>query len=102
MRLHFIDPGKPIQNAYVESLNGRFRDTCLNTHWFLDLEDARRMIEAWQIDYNDVHHHSSLERRPPAVYARLLKEKLAAMETEEIAARFPPSPQPYDEGTIPS
>lgn len=102
VRLHFIDPGKPTQNAYVESFNGKFRDTCLNAHWFVDLEDARRTIEAWRVDYNEVRHHSSLGRRPPAVYARLLKEKLAAVETEETASRFPPSPQPYDEGTFPS
>ena len=47
VHLHFIDPGKPMQNAYVESLNGKFRDECLNEHWFLDLNDARRTIETY-------------------------------------------------------
>jgi putative transposase len=102
VRLHFIDPGKPTQNAYVESFNGKFRDTCLNAHWFVDLEDARRTIEAWRVDYNEVRPHSSLGRRPPAVYARMLEEKLSAMETEEIAPRFPPSPQPSDDEITPS
>lgn len=102
VRLHFIDPGKPTQNAFVESFNGKFRDTCLNAHWFVDLADARRTIEAWRVEYNEVRPHSSLGRRPPAVYARMLEEKITAVETEEVAARFPPSPQPYDDGSIPS
>ena len=58
--LRFIQPGKPIQNALVESFNGKFRDACLNEHWFLDLADARRTIEAWRIHYNTVRPHSSL------------------------------------------
>jgi putative transposase len=102
VRLHFIDPGKPTQNAYVESFNGKFRDTCLNAHWFVDLEDARRTIETWRVDYNEVRPHSSIGRRPPAVYARMLEEKITAVETAEIAARFPLSPQPYDDGSFPS
>jgi len=44
--------GKPIDNCYVESFNGRFQEECLNTHWFLSIEDARAKIEAWQLDYN--------------------------------------------------
>lgn len=58
--LRFIQPGKPIQNALVESFNGKFRDACLNEHWFLDLADARRTIEAWRVHYNTVRPHSSL------------------------------------------
>ena len=52
--LAFIQPGRPVQNAFVESFNGRFRDECLNEHWFLDLHDAKETIEAWRIDYNTV------------------------------------------------
>ena len=52
VRLHFIEPGKPIQNAYVESFNGKFRDECLNEHWFINLPDARQIIEAWRKHYN--------------------------------------------------
>jgi putative transposase len=58
--LRFIQPGKPIQNALVESFNGKFRDACLNEHWFVDLSDARRTIEAWRVHYNTVRPHSSL------------------------------------------
>lgn len=69
-KLHFIEPGKPIQNAFVESFNGKLRDACLNQHWFLDLEEARADIEAWRRHYNEVRPHSSLGYQPPAVFAR--------------------------------
>jgi putative transposase len=52
VRLEFIEPGKPIQNAVVESFNGRMRDECLNANWFLSVADARRKILAWRGDYN--------------------------------------------------
>ena len=68
--LVFIRPGKPIENCFVESFNGRFRDECLNLHWFLSLADARRRIESWRVDYNEVRPHSSLGDLPPSVYAR--------------------------------
>lgn len=71
VQLHFIDPGKPIQNAYVESFNGKFRDECLDQHWFLDLEDARRTIEAWRQDYNMVRPHSALDHQPPVLFATM-------------------------------
>jgi putative transposase len=70
VELAFIRPGKPIENCFVESFNGRFRDECLNLHWFLGLEDARRRIEAWRIDYNHVRPHGSLGGLPPKAYAR--------------------------------
>lgn len=73
VQLWFIRPGKPIENCFVESFNGRFRDECLNTHWFLTLTDARRLIEVWRKDYNQVRPHSSLDGRPPEEYARNLK-----------------------------
>lgn len=60
VQLRFIAPGKPIQNAFVESFNGRFRDECLNQHWFLSLDDARAIIESWREDYNTVRPHSAL------------------------------------------
>jgi putative transposase len=85
--LHFIDPGKPTQNAFVESFNGKFRDQCLNLHWFKSIDDARRTIEIWRQEYNGVRPHSSLGKKTPNEYA----EDLAA----EIASRFP---QPYDDG----
>ena len=61
VKLFFIDPGKPVQNAYIESFNGRFREECLNLHWFTGLAEARRIIEAWRIDYNEQRPHSSLD-----------------------------------------
>ncbi len=63
--LRFIEPGKPVQNAYIESFNGRLRDECLNEHWFLSLADARRTIEEWRIDYNRHRPHSSLGNLSP-------------------------------------
>jgi putative transposase len=69
VRLHFIDPGKPTQNAFIESFNGRFRDECLNEHWFLDLADARQIIEAWRLDYNNSRPHSALGYATPQEFA---------------------------------
>jgi putative transposase len=57
--LDFSRPGKPTDNAYVESFNGRFRDECLHTHWFLSLDDARSKIEAWRRDFNETRPHTS-------------------------------------------
>ena len=70
VQLHFIRPGKPNENAFVESFNGRMRDECLNEHWFVDLRDAREKIEAWRIDYNEVRPHSALDGRTPTEYAQ--------------------------------
>ena len=69
-KLPFIQPGKPTQNAFVESFNGMFRDYCLNLHWFATLTDARSIIENWQRHFNHVRPHRSLGRTPPAVFAR--------------------------------
>jgi putative transposase len=70
--LHFIEPGKPVQNAFAESFNGRLRDECLNEHWFVSLSDAQHTIEAWRIDYNEVRPHSSLKDQTPAAFAESL------------------------------
>jgi len=69
IRLHFIDPGKPMQNCFIESFNGRLREECLNAHWFVTLADARRKIEAWRRDYNDERPHSSLGYLTPRQFA---------------------------------
>lgn len=58
--MHHIQPGKPMQNGYVESFNGRYRDECLNASWFRNLFDARRKIAYWRNDYNQHRPHSSL------------------------------------------
>lgn len=68
--LGFIQPGKPTQNAFVESLNGKFRNECLNQHWFRTMEEARYEIELWRDHYNHVRPHSSLNYLPPVEYAR--------------------------------
>ena len=70
VKLHFIQPGKPTQDAFVESFNARFRDTCLNQNWFRDLHDAKRAIEQWRHHYNYVRPHRSLGYVPPAVFAK--------------------------------
>jgi putative transposase len=69
VELHFITPGRPVENAYIESFNGKFRDECLNEHWFSTLDDARRTIEEWRRDYNEERPHSSLGDLTPAEYA---------------------------------
>jgi len=65
IEIEFIEPGKPIQNAYIESFNSRFRQECLNEELFLDLEDARRKIERWRRQYNEKRPHSSLGMKTP-------------------------------------
>jgi len=65
VRLRFIDPGKPSQNGFVESFNGRFRDECLDQSWFTSLADARTIVEHWRRDYNDRRPHSALGYRTP-------------------------------------
>ena len=69
IELSFIRPGKPVENAFIESFNGRLREECLNEHWFLSLREAKREIEAWRIDYNEVRPHSSLGKLTPAEFA---------------------------------
>ena len=68
--LNFIQPGKPVQNAFVKSFNGWFRDACLDEHWFTSVNDARRTIEAWRRHDNEERPHSALGYKPPAVFAR--------------------------------
>jgi len=70
VRLSFIRPGKPGEHAYIESFNGRFRDECLNEHWFLTMAHARRAIEAWRVEYNTERPHSSLGNLTPEEYAK--------------------------------
>ena len=69
VKLNFIQPGKPTQNAFVESFNGKFRDACLNQHWFRTLQEARYEIELWQQHYNHERPHSSLNYLTPVAFA---------------------------------
>ena len=68
-KLHFIQPGKPTQNAFVESFNGKFREYCLDMHWFASLADARSTINDWRSHFNHVRPHRSLGKIRPAVFA---------------------------------
>ncbi len=69
VKLNFIRPGKPVENAFAESFIGRLRDECLNINGFMNLKHARDIIEDWRIDYNQVRPHSSLKGRTPMEYA---------------------------------
>jgi putative transposase len=73
--LRLIEPGKPNQNAYVESFNGRLRDECLNEHWFLNLDHARMLIDAWRREYNEQRPKSGLSGLTPMQYAKQLAQK---------------------------
>lgn len=74
VQLAFIRPGKPNENAYIESFNGKFRDECLNEHWFLSMAHAREVIEAWRIEYNTERTHSSLGDLTPNEFALAISE----------------------------
>src|ERR1700712_5467728 len=74
IELRHIQPGKPMQNAYVESFNGRLRDECLNAFWFLNIADARWKIETWRNEYNAERPHSALAYRTPAEFSRICPE----------------------------
>ena len=68
VRLRFIEPGKPVQNAFVESFNGKFRDECLAANWFRSRREAVVLIEQWRREYNTVRPHSSLQYLTPAAF----------------------------------
>ena len=85
---HYIAPGKPMQNAFVESFNGRLRDECLNEHIFGNLALARKIIESWRIDYNTERPHTSLGGLAPAIYANLNRAaRPASLELRKGSAR---------------
>jgi len=98
--LHFIERGKPTQNAFIESFNGKFRDECLNQNWFVDLRHARKVIEDWRVDYNTVRPHSSLGYQTPEEFATANGcGKDGGFATLENASRFPLS-HSHDDGPI--
>jgi putative transposase len=78
VNLRFIDPGKPMQNGYIESFNGKFRDECLSQHWFVSLDEARSVSEAWRVDYNERRPHRSLQHQTPAEFAAKCSSKQPA------------------------
>jgi putative transposase len=86
IRLIYIEPGKPVQNSYIESFNGRFRDECLNAHWFENMADARRKIESWRQEYNQQRPHSALAYRTPEEFARAWSPSPSATVIEQAGA----------------
>ena len=68
IRLDSVAPGRPMDNGFIESFNGKLRDECLNMHWFESLAEARKVIEGWRTEYNEMRPHSSLGNRVPAAY----------------------------------
>jgi len=69
VKLDFIRPGKPVENAYIESFNGKLREECLNLHWFKTIEEAKEKIESWRVDYNEHRPHSALDDQTPSEFA---------------------------------
>ncbi len=86
VRLRFIEPGKPIQNAFVESLNGKLRDECLNLHWFRSLTHAREEIDRWRHHYNTERPHSALGYQTPTEFLTAP----AATALEPLTGSAPP------------
>jgi len=76
IQLHFTRPGKPTDNAFIESFNGRFRDECLNEHCFMSLNDAKQKIETWRTFYNQERPHSALDGMSPKMFAEKLESEL--------------------------
>lgn len=75
VKLAFIRPGKPIENSFIESFNGKFREECLNLNYFVSLEEARHVIESWRIEYNQVRPHRALNDLTPAQFVTKLKQQ---------------------------
>jgi putative transposase len=94
-KLAFIDPGKPVQNAFVESFSGTFRFECLDAHWFSRLVDARRTIERWRGEYNEIRPHGSIGKRTPTEYAAFINVASGAcgalaLDLAHVGERFTP------------
>jgi putative transposase len=81
VRLAFIRPGKPVENAYIESFNGRFRDECLNEHWLIDMAHARAIIERWRVEYNTERPHGALGYLTPKQCAQGKQKSLVLRES---------------------
>lgn len=89
VKLHFIDPGKPVQNPYIESFNATFRKDCLNQNWFYTLEEARKEIEKWRRDYNEFRPHSSLADLSPGEFMKQFSLTQSARKLNSQVAQLP-------------
>ena len=87
VKLDFIRPGKPVENAYIESFNGRMRDECLNDNVFISLTEAQSIIEGWRHDYNNDRPHGSLGSLTPFEFAQQQNEKLQQQNHERLTLR---------------
>jgi putative transposase len=84
VRLDFIRPGRPVENAFIESFNGRLRDECLNSHVFASVAEAQVLLDAWREDYNRVRPHSALQDRTPVEWAEYVTESREARDSVSI------------------
>lgn len=82
VKLEFSRPGKPTDNAFIESFNGRLRQECLNQNWFTSLDDAKQIVEAWREDYNQLRPHSSLKQKTPSEFVAHWQENRTAPKAE--------------------
>ena len=102
VKMNFIQPGKPVQNCYIESFNGRMRDECLNQHWFTDLDDARRIITDWTREYNEEREHGTLGMTPrefarsAVESAEITNSAISALPTAPAATGETMTNQPAD------
>ncbi len=99
VHLDFIRPGKPVENGYIESFNGKLRDECLNVEVFFSLADARQKLDCWRYDYNHRRPHSALADRTPAEFASRWSGEIDGDRAVENAARFPLFP-PHGYGWV--
>jgi putative transposase len=88
VKLDFIRPGKPVENGIIESFNGRLRDECLNVELFWSIEDARKKLEKWRLDYNTLRPHSSLANLPPAAFAKELSQRNTNQNREPLTIAY--------------
>jgi len=86
VKLHFITPGKPVENAFIESFNDKFRNECLNDNCFFTIAHARDVIEAWRMQYNQKRGHSSLGWITPEEFYRQEQDKLTTQNSQELKA----------------
>lgn len=92
VKLFFISPGKPVENSYIESFNGKLRDECLNAHYFMSIYHAQQIVEDWRVDYNTERPHSSLDNQTPEEFILSIEQKSApavAGDTGSINADYP-------------
>ncbi len=82
VKLEFSRPGKPTDNAFIESFNGRLRQECLQQNWFISLDDARQIVEDWREDYNQLRPHSSLKQQTPGEFMAHWKQNRAVPKAE--------------------